>query len=311
MDPNLVNGETPTEQSNENTEPDSSNLQPQQESTTPAPDTPTSNGNGAWSPAVGKATLGPKSSRVIERLMGDVDRLRRELTLATAKCDEEQRRADSAKSALESALASINNFEAMYDTTSAALARRDRKIESLKLSLEEQTKSREKAETEKKTAAVTAQEAVSKMEKEVVREKEVSLRVTSQYDQLRDSFSRGQGTYQSEIQKLRSDLDGLRKERLMDQQKFDALEGICTQLRADYVKSSMANRNLQEAYEAYKAAAASFVQDLIEQLKQGERANNDIHEEIQKTMGQMKYVMNVQRDFKDEHQPYYQANTSP
>lgn len=231
--------------------------------------------------------------------MGDVDRLKRELKLATVKCEEEQRRADSARSALESVRASNDNLEAICDTTRAALARRDRKIEGLKHCLDEQTKSREKAEAEKRMIATGAQESLTKMEKDVACEKQISLRATSQYEQLRDSFSHVQGTYQSQIQRLRSDIDALRKEKESDQQKFDALEGICTQLRADHLKSNLANRDLQEAYEAYKVAAANSVNDLIEQAKRSQRANDESYEEMQKTIGQMKYVMNVKRNLQD------------
>ena len=294
-----TNLNTPTKQQpmtpNGHTTPSGLDTGPSQ--TSSSPNTPSSTvGKAAWSSAIGHATTGGKSGRVIEKLMADVDRLKREKNLATVKLDEEVKRSESARSALENLRVSKETLESMQDMDKTMLARRQRKLEELRLDLESEKVRRAKAENEVKETRQERDETVRKLMRELAEEREQSKRATSQYDLLSKSWKSLEEKYGRQTSKLQADFKKLQQERAGDSSKVAKLEVIVEQLRKEGEKSDKANERLLEDFEGYKVEKEDSIRELREKTARNDAANEQALQQMNTVLGEMKYVVNIRRD---------------
>ena len=260
---------------------------------------PTTDNSEAWSAAIGPAASAGKSGRVIERLMGDVDRLRRELKLATAKYEEEQRRSESARETLGSLQNKMANLEVICGTTEAALTRRDRRIEDFRAALETEKSLRKKAETEKRELSLAAEKTKDVCEKDLVRQKELALYASTQYDILKNAFQDAQNDYHDRFTKLRGDILTLEQQRQEDQQRFEALDAICAELRVDHDKSGYLNQSILDGYETYKNAREDAISPIVKKAEMDALLSDKVFQEVTDITGQMRYIMNLKKTLKD------------
>lgn len=256
---------------------------------------PSDSNSSPWSAAVGRATNG-KSGRVIERLMGENDRLQREMALACAKYDEELKRSESARSALESVRASNQNLLSMHEMDKSLLARKERKIEELKQELESERSKREHAETETKETRIERDITVQKLMKEGLEEKEQAKRSNTQYDVLAKSWKSQEERYDRQIQKLKGSVKTLRDEQAEDKQKLARLDIIMEQLKQEGEKTSKAKESLAREFEAYKREQEEGIKGMRERAERNEEANEKILTDVNTVLGEMKYVVNLKND---------------
>lgn len=264
--------------------------------TYPHATTPTSERNPAWSSAVGKATMGGKSGRVIERLMNDKDRLLREKKLATVQLEEELKRGDSARSALESLQVSNENLTSMHDSDVSLLTKRDRRIQELRDELKTETARREKAEADKRDLRAERDETVERLQKEALEDKERAKRSTSQYDVLSKSWKSLEDEFSRQARILKADLHILRKDLKGDKEKMARLEIVIEQLSKEAEKSKKAKERLWLDFEEYKLQQESGIRDMRENAAFNEEALKYAHHEMETVLGQMRHVVNVKRD---------------
>ena len=241
-----------------------------------------------------KAASGGKSGRVIERLMGEVDRLTRELKLATVKCEEEQRRSELARSAVDSLRVSNANLEAICDTTKSALDRKDRRIETLRSSLESEKTARHKAQTDMEEITKKAKEEVKTQARELATCREATALAETHYEAVRESVKRLDKQRGGELEKLRRDVEELKRQRGRDQRRFEAIDEICAQMRADVAKAQAANLEMEEKQEAYFGEAGSELSATLAVLRRQTAETDRKQREMDEVLGGMRYVMNLQ-----------------
>ena len=254
--------------------------------------------NAPWSSAIGRAGTG-KSGRVIEKLMGDNDRLQREKKLATVKLEEEVKRSESARSALEGLQMSNANLLSIHEADKGFLAKKDRRIEELRADLEAERSRREKAERETRESRRERDEVVEKLRREVAEDKEQAKRSNSQYEVLSKSWRGMEERYERQAQKLKNDLKDLRSEIDSDSQKLAQLEVITEQLRQESEKTRKAKEKLSSDFQAYKAEQESGVQGIRQRAEQNESTHDRTLRQMESLLGQMKYVVNLKNTIRD------------
>ena len=277
-------------------EADSSILSP---GTTSNGDTPIGDPSHQWSSAVGRATTGGKSGRVIERLMNDNDRLLREKKLATVKLEEEIKRGESARSALESLQISNTNLMSMHESDTTLLIKRDRRIQQLRDDLEIERSRREKAERETRETRRERDSTMERLRREAGEEKEQCLRATTQYDMLSKSWKTLEDRYFRQTEGLRADLAGLRAAIDGDRRKLSQMEIIMEQMAKEAERTRRAKEKLSLDFESYKAEQEAGIRGIRDNAEQNDAANDETHQQMVDVLGQMKYVVNVKRDVKD------------
>ena len=230
--------------------------------------------------------------------MGENDRLQREMALACAKYDEELKRSESARSALESLRASNQNLLSMHETDKSLLARKERKIEELKQEFESERLKRENAEAETKESRVERDITVQKLVKENIEEKEQAKRSSTQYDVLAKSWKSQEERYDRQIQKLKGSVKTLHDEQAEDKQKLARLDIIMEQLKREGEKTNKAKESLAREFEAYKHEQEESIKGMRERAERNEEANEKILTEVNTVLGKMKYVVNLKNDFR-------------
>ena len=265
--------------------------------TSSAPGSPPSENNDPWSSAVGRATTG-KSGRVIERLMGDNDRLQREIKLATVKLEEEIKRGESARAALDSLRITNETLKEMCDADKAALARRDRKTEDLKADLTAERARRQQAENEMKDMARERDRVLADCSREVLTEKELSKKSSSQYEILSGSWKGLDDGYRHQTKKLKMDIALLQNERVNDRQRIARLDVVVGQLHQESEKTKKAKDRMSEDFEEYKRVKEAGMREIKRKAEKNESENEQALREMTKLLGEMKYVINLKRNVK-------------
>lgn len=228
--------------------------------------------------------------------MGENDRLQREMALACAKYDEELKRSESARSALESLRASNQNLLSMHETDKSLLARKERKIEELKQDLESEKSKREHAEAETKETRIERDNTVQKLMKENLEEKEQAKRSSTQYDVLAKSWKSQEERYDRQIQKLKGSVKTLQDEQAEDKEKLARLDVIMEQLKQEGEKTNKAKESLAREFEAYKREQEEGIKGMRERAERNEEANEKILTDVNTVLGEMKYVVNLKND---------------
>lgn len=258
---------------------------------------PSDGNTSPWSAAVGRATNG-KSGRVIERLMGENDRLQREMALVCAKFDEESKRSESARSALESLRESNENLLAMHETDKTLLARKDRKIEELKEELESERLKREHAELETKETRIERDTIVQKLTKESLDDKELAKRSTAQYEVLSRSWKGLEDKYDRQAQTLRHSVQTLQDELTENKQKLARIDLIMEQLKQEGDKIRRSRDNMARDFEVYKRQQEVGLAGMKETAQRNNEVNQRLFSDVTTVLGEMKYVMNLKKDVK-------------
>ncbi|MCJ1363458.1 hypothetical protein MMC16_002565 [Acarospora aff. strigata] len=252
-----------------------------------------------WSAAVGRATTG-KSGRVIERLMGENDRLRRELKLQSLRCEEEAKRSEMARSKLESLQASNDNLISMREVDKTALTRRERKIEELKADLEGERSRREKAERETKETSKERDEIVARCRMEVMEEKETSKKATTQYDVLSSSWKGLTDGYRHQMEMLKADIKTLNEKSAEDRKTLEKLKVVMEQTRQESEKMGKVKQAVAKKFEDYKTETEEAIRSMREKAARNEKANEGVLGEVEKVVGEMRHVINLKNDLREE-----------
>ncbi|KAI4160712.1 MAG: hypothetical protein L6R39_000171 [Caloplaca ligustica] len=259
--------------------------------------TPNSDHDSPWSSAVGRATTG-KSGRVIERLMADNDRLRREKNLTEVRLEEEAKRSDSARSAMEGLRSTNENLTSIHETDKMLIAKRERKLEEMKSELEAERQRREKAETETKETRRERDEAVGGLKKELLVAKEQAGRATTQYDVLSKSFKGLEDNYSRQTRKLKAEMKLLEDEIAGEQQKLASMQTVMEHYRHESQRAQDAKDRLKETFEAYKREAEQGMKSIREEAERNAVINDRTQHEMHQVLGEMRYVLSVKQNVK-------------
>ena len=258
--------------------------------------TPTSELGGLqWSAAVGRATTG-KSGRVIEKLMGDNDRLQREKTLATVKLEEEVKRGESARSALESLQISNAHLVSIHETDKTFLSKKDRRIEELRADLEAERSRREKAERETRESRREREEVVDNLRREAAEDRQQAQRANTQYEVLSKSWRSLEERYEKQTFNLKADVKSLQNEIESDRRKLAKLEVIMEQLAQEGDKSRKTKEKLSSDVQAYKLEQEAGVRSIRQRAEMNNTAHDRTLEKLESLLGQMRFVVNIHRD---------------
>jgi len=255
-------------------------------------------GSSPWSAAVGRATMG-KSGRVIEKLQGDNDRLQREKKLATVKLEEEVKRGESARSALESLQVSNENLITIHESDKNFLTKKDRRIEELRADLETEKSRREKAEKATRESRRERDDMVDQLRREAAEDKELAKSSNSQYETLSKSWKSLEDGYERQMFKLKNDLQALRREVDEDQRKLVHLEVIMEQLQKEADRTRKAKEQLSADFENYKAEQEAGIREMRQKAEQNDDTYNRTLKQMENMLGQMRYIVNVKKHARD------------
>lgn len=228
--------------------------------------------------------------------MQDVERMQREIKLLTVRYEEEARRSESARALVESLQTTNANLSSICEANNVALARKDRKIEELKADLDSERARRVRSEAQNKEISKERDEVITTCKKELMEEKEVARKSSSQYEVLSSSWRGLDDGYRRQMQKLKDDLKELEAGRQEDQVRIDQLTVVFTQLNKEAASSQAEKEYVMREFEQYKQDKEDSIRQMKEQAERNEHANEAALQEMSSVVGQMRYVINLKRN---------------
>ncbi|EXJ78293.1 hypothetical protein A1O3_09454 [Capronia epimyces CBS 606.96] len=241
-----------------------------------------------WSSAIGHAGTG-KSGRVIERLQGDIDRMRRDKQLLQTRYEEAEKDNELLISRNQSLQDRNSNYEQSHEANLRQLARRERQVEELREELRKEKLKTAKAEAQAEAAASSeeiwrsqaSQAKASAAQKEAEYETIVACRKMD-YDR-----------HQSGLDKIRSSFDTLLRRQEDDLEKQKKLEIIAEQQRQTIAQLEELTKKLTANFRAYRHEIDTAISQLREATHHNDQAIDHKLDEMSEVTNRMRWVMNI------------------
>ncbi|GAB7342405.1 hypothetical protein MBLNU457_g0619t1 [Dothideomycetes sp. NU457] len=269
------------------------------------PDTPGTTGDLSSTPWIGGTGLGSagmgKTGRVIERLMSDNDRLKREHRSTSAKCEEVTRALEATKPALDALRTEnsrLTNIKSMDDNI---IARRDRKIAELKAEIEVERQKRLAAESRAAEADRAREDGDELSRKQLQAALEEAKHATTHADILRTSHQQLSREYRTRFASTTKHLRELTDDREEDKKKLVKMDVVVNMMKKELERT----RKQHQDYLVVSSKLEEAKSDKIEELEQEavhmrqlvgkrEEENLKLTEDMVETLGRMKWLMQMQ-----------------
>ncbi|RPA79243.1 hypothetical protein BJ508DRAFT_416029 [Ascobolus immersus RN42] len=241
---------------------------------------------------------GGKSGRVIERLMAENDRLRRELKVETTAKEEERKAREAIRSSRD-LLQSVNDnlvHQTMVDK--ASLARKDRKIEELRGEKDQEKAKRTAVEENLMAHVQEVDQQMAAMQKDLQSARTERDQANNQYETLKSSWKRLDDTYRSQFDKLRRQMEALNTERERDRQLLQRLEITVEQQRQEVDKLRQAKKGMAKKYDDDLDSVSNEMERMRNMLIRHEHEMDNIVEGATKTLGDIRHILAVKRDLR-------------
>ena len=258
-----------------------------------------SNGNPpVWSAAIGKAGQG-KSGRVIDRLMGENDALKRDIKLERLRCEEYKQAYKMIESRIEAMSAGMEREMKEASFNGLQLKRRDRQLAEARAELEyERQKSgeveRKMKELMDETAAVVEQAA-----REVSRYKERAMHFEASYTTVSCHWPGERVKFDKEISVMDKKIKSVVSARNKDDEQISMLRSLGEQQAAQILELQRQNASIRNAHEDYKDEQEKALRDIKTNAKNLEDEHMKEIEKTKKLSEELMWALGVHRSRSD------------
>lgn len=253
-------------------------------------------GENSWSSAVGHATTSGKSGRVIERLMTENDKLKRDLNAQMIKCQDLEKSMQTYKPQIEALRQENDNLSHARGVDSGLISRRDRKIEEMKADLAMERQWRGKAEAMARQREREKDEIEEQSRREMQNMTDSTKHATVHADILETSHKQLSAEYRARAEAWRKDMGALTAGREQDRQKLARLDVVVDQMRQELERSKKLNAELAETWEQYREGNDEQLQGLVDEGQQENERTRKLSMEMDQVVNQMRWVMNVKEN---------------
>ena len=230
--------------------------------------------------------------------MSENDRLKRDLNAQVTKCQDLEKSLQTYKPQIEALRAENDNLSHARGVDSSLISRRDRKIEELKRELGEERERRERAEALARVREREREEGVESARREVQRLAEESRHATLHAEILETSHKQLSAEYRARAEKWKKDLQTISEQRTADRERLERLDVVAEQMRTEVERSRKVNADIIEAWERLRGANEEKLRGLVDETEEENQRVRQMSEEMDKVVGEMRWVMGVRRNVK-------------
>lgn len=241
-----------------------------------------------------------KSGRVIEKLMAENDRLRRELKVETTAREEERKAKEAIRQARDSLQSTNQNLILQNNIDKSSLLRKDRKIEELKADRDFEREQRLQLDERAKIQLKEGDQQVQELKNTLSREISERKLAVNQYDTVREGFRRLDDSYRQRVERLQAQVDAVRAERERDHQFLLRLEVTVEQQRQELEKLRLAKNKITERCEAVIDEAQSEMRRIRKMAEGHERILDETVRDAQTTVHSMRHLIGVEKAFRPD-----------
>lgn len=275
----------------------SGSLQPNGTPTSPslaqAPSPASENSPAGWSSAVGYASTSGKSGRVIERLMTENDKLKRDLNAQIIKCQELEKSLQTYKPQIEALRQENDNLSHARGVDSSLISRRDRKIEELKADLASERQRRERAESMARQIEKEKDDVEEQSRRDMQSLTESTKHATVHAEILETSHKQLTAEYRARAEAFRKDLSAVNDSRDQDRQKLARLDVVADQMRQELERSRKLNGEIMDAWEKLREENDVRIQGIEDESSQETDRSRKLSVEMDTVVKEMRWLMGV------------------
>jgi hypothetical protein len=251
-----------------------------------------------WSAAVGKANLG-KSGRVIERLMGENDMLKRDLNIERLRAEESNQAVKMAEGKMEALTAEYESRLHDAAITKTLLKRRERQVADYKAQIE--------AERQKANAAIErervwrqAMETLEEESKQKVEEAQLfAALMEGRNNTMTNHWKEQRAEVNRSVVKLGKEIELLVRERRNDDERMNMLQSLCEQQAEQMRALEKEKDNINAAFEAYKKEQEALLKDIKQKATARESENEETLAESRRVLGELRWALGVKKNVRD------------
>jgi len=250
-----------------------------------------------WSSAVGRANLG-KSGRVIERLMGENDMLKRDLNLERLRAEESRQAVKMAEGKMEALTAEYDGKLHDAAINKTLLKRRERQLSDLKAQIEGE-RQRADVAVERERGWKEELERVQEECKRKVEEAQTFAALMEGRNKALTSHWKEQGfEVDRTVTKLSKEIENIVQERKNDDRKMNMLQGLCDQQAELLGSLERQKQGIEMAFENYKREQEESLRGIKERARQQEVSNEAALLETHRVLGELKWALGVKKNAK-------------
>lgn len=234
--------------------------------------------------------------------MTENDKLKRDLNAQIIKCQELEKSLQTYKPQIEALRQENDNLSHARGVDSSLISRRDRKIEELKADLVSERERREKAEALARQREREKEDAEEQSRREMQNMTESTKHATLHAEILETSHKQLSAEYRARAEAWRKDLGALTDGREQDRQKLAKLDVVADQMRQELERTKKLNGEIVEAWERLRDESDGRVRDIEAMNEEENERSRKLSAEMDKVVGEMRWVMGVQRNVKESAQ---------
>jgi len=252
-----------------------------------------------WSTAVGRASTG-KTGRVIEKLMADIDKLRRELKAEVVLRQEIERREEARSRVLHNLREENETMAHSINMDGSCLQRRDDKIDELRAELLAERARREQAEERARAACMERDRCFEEQAKRMVKARDAQKQAQIQCDVLEEGHGRLKHEYGKRIEVFTRDFEVVRMEWKAERRRVERLDVVVEQMSQELDRSRDTNRRMGEAVDMYKKESEAWISALQDQARAAKSSEEACREEATKIVEEAQRLIAATRAANDE-----------
>ncbi|TKA31796.1 hypothetical protein B0A50_01875 [Salinomyces thailandicus] len=258
---------------------------------TSSPNTENDSPGSQWSSAVGHATTSGKSGRVIERLMAENDRLKRDLDIAVMRSQDLEKNLATLRPQMDALQAENDNLSHSSTVDTSILARKERRIEELKADNVAKTERMASAEALVRQQQRQTEELQEQQSRDHQNMLDQTKHATLHAEILETSHKQLSAEYRARREAWERDLDTLHRERDDDRARMARLDVVCEQMRQENERTRKVQTEMMAKWEDMEDAMHST-------LDQGEQVHEKARKksvEMDQVVNEMRWLMGVQK----------------
>ncbi|QKX55166.1 uncharacterized protein TRUGW13939_02258 [Talaromyces rugulosus] len=262
--------------------------------TSPQPQNVDSNGP-EWTSAVGHANTG-KSGRVIHNLQEDIARLKRDLSLYRSRAEEAHHTNETLKEQILNIGERLRNSEQSNETNLASIARKDRKIEELRLEVQNEKERRVRAEAETSKVNQLMSEEQDEFHRKTAELQESTNHYSAQYEALSKASLRERSDMQRKLKGVRDEISALREQAEKKEEEQERLDALVDHQNQEVEAETKRIKGIFDAYESYKTARDNEFQELLEKARHNQATVDAAVASMKEAEDKMKWTMSVKKN---------------
>ena len=255
----------------------------------------TENSPAAWSSAIGYAGTTGKSGRVIERLMSENDKLKRDLNEQMIRAQELERNLQTYKPQIEALRQENDNLSHARGVDSNLISRRDRKIEELKAELAIERQKRESAESLARRRESEKQEMEEQTRRDLNTMTESTKHATLHAEILETSHKQLSAEYRARAETWKKDLGGIIEARDQDHKKLSRLDVVTEQMRQELERSKRLNSEIVQTWERLREEQDTRWRDIVDATQRENERSRLLSQQMDEAVNKMRWVMGLQK----------------